>query len=152
MPQVMGKYLLRVDTRFLTQEFHLPPDIRPIDGLARAGHENHPAFDSLLRCVAEQFLSQRLHKKHRPGLCFTAYHRLAAPCCLNGDKLQLTDPDAGAADGLQNQTESLVVFALRRTAQVSVLLPGQLLFFGAVNLLLQFQCFYLQVVPAEKGE
>ena len=98
--QVMGKYLLRVDTRFLTQGFHLSPDICPIDGLARAGYENYSAFDFLLRCIAEQFLSQHLYKKHRPGFRLTAYHRLAAPCCLNGDKLQLTDSDAGTTDGL----------------------------------------------------
>ena len=150
--QVMGKYFLRVDTRFLTQGFHLPPDICPIDGLARASHENHPAFDPLLRCVAEQFLPQRLHKKHRPGLCLTAYHRLAAPCCLNSDKLQLTDPDAGAADGLQNQTEPFIVLSHRCPAEPCVFRFRQFLFFGAVNLLLQFQRFYLQVVPAEKGE
>ena len=98
--KIMWKHLLRVDTRFLTQGLHLPPDICPIDGLARAGYENYSAFDSLLRCIAEQFLPQRLHKKHRPGFRLAAYHRLAAPCCLNGDKLQLTDSDAGTTDGL----------------------------------------------------
>lgn len=29
---------------------------------------------------------------------------------------------------------------------------GQLLFFGTVDLLLQFQCFDLQIVPTEKGK
>lgn len=84
--QVMGKHLLRVDVRFLTQGFHLPPDIRPIDGGTRSGHKNHAAFDSLLRCIAEQFLSQRLDKKHRPSFCLAVHHRLAMPGRFNGDK------------------------------------------------------------------
>ena len=55
--QVVREHLLRVDICLDAQRFYLPPDIRAADGFARAGHENHTAFNILLCCVAEHFLS-----------------------------------------------------------------------------------------------
>lgn len=150
--QIVRKHLFRVDLRLLAQGFHLPPDICPVDGLARAGHENHPAFDPLLRRIAEQFLFQRLYDKNCPSLRLAVHHRFSAPDRFHGDIPQLADPDAGSADGLQDQAEPPIVPALRRPDQAGVFLPGQFLFFGAVDLLLQFQHFHLQIVPAQKGE
>ena len=97
-------------------------------------------------------MSQRLHKKHRPGLCLAIHHRLALFRRFDGDIPQFADPNAGAAYRLQNQAEPLIFPALRRTAQAGVLLLGQFLFFRAVDLLLQFQRFDLQIVPAVKSK
>lgn len=54
--QVMRKHLLRIDICLYTECFHLSPDIRAAYGFACAGHKNHTAFNSLLCCIAEQFL------------------------------------------------------------------------------------------------
>ena len=148
----MREHLLRVDICLDAQRFHLPPDIRAADGFARAGHKNHTRLDPLLCCVAEQFLSQLPHDKHRAGFAFAAHHCLAAFGRFHGDELQLADPDAGAADGLQDEVQPFIVFSLRCPAQSGVLCFCQLSFFGAENLLLKLQGFYLQIVPAEKGE
>ena len=54
--QIMRKHLLRIDIRLDAQRFHLPPNIRAADRLARACYKNHTAFNILLCCIAEQFL------------------------------------------------------------------------------------------------
>ena len=78
------------------------------------------------------------------------HHRLTVFGRFHGDELQFADPDAGTADGLQDEIQPFVVPALRRLAKSGVLRFGQLLFFGTVDLLLQLQGFHLQIVPAKK--
>ena len=56
--QIVGKHLLRVYPCFLTQAFHIPPDIGAAHGLTGAGDENGSRLYFLLRNIAEQFLLQ----------------------------------------------------------------------------------------------
>ena len=95
-------------------------------------------------------MSQLPHDKHRAGFAFAAHHCLAAFGRFHGDELQFADPDAGAADGLQDEVQPFVVPTLRRFAKSGVFRFGQFLFFGTVDLLLQLQGFYPQVMPAKK--
>lgn len=150
--QVVREHLLRIDICLDAQCFHLPPDIRAADGFACAGHKNHTALDILLCCVAEQFFPQFPHDKHGSCLTLAAHHRLTAFGRFHGDELQFADPDAGTANGLQDEIQPFVVPALRRLAKSGVLRFRQLLFFGAVDLLLQLQGFYPQIVPTKKGK
>ena len=143
----MGKHLPRVDICFNAQGFHLSPNVGAADGLACASHKNHTAFDSLLRCIAEQFLFQLFYDENRPCFRLAVHRRLAVFYCLNRDILQLADPNTCAADGLQNQVEPLIVLALGRSAKPCVFRPCQFFLLGAEYLLLQFQRFHLQIVP-----
>ena len=89
--QVVWKHLIRIDVRFLAQRFHIPPDIRPADRLATARDEDTARFDPLLRCVAEQFLLQVAHDKHRARFALAGNRRFAALCSFHGDELQFAN-------------------------------------------------------------
>ena len=67
---------------------------------------------------------------------------------LNGEKPQFTDPDAGSADGFQNQPQPGLTLRRRQQAQIFGL--GQLLLLRAIDGILKLQASDLAVLPALK--
>ena len=83
-------------------------------------------------------------------LAFERNGRFAFSDCLHGDELQFTDAYSRPAYRLQDQTKTLILLSLRCPAQPLVFCLRHLLFFRAEDLLLNFQRFHPQLVPAEK--
>lgn len=85
--KIMRKYLLRIDICIFAQCFHFSPNIRAVYWFAAFRYKNHTVFNSLLCCIAEQFLFQFFHDKNRACFCLTVYDCLATFYRLNRDVL-----------------------------------------------------------------
>ena len=150
--QIVRKYFVGIDVGVLAHGFHLTPDIRAADGLARPRNKNRSCCDLPIFGVAQQLFLQLPYKEHRAGLALAAHRRLPRLRRLHGDELQLAHANTRTADRLKDQIQTVVFVLLRGVQQPDILGLGQLLFFAAKDLPLAFDRFHFAVVPAEKGE
>ena len=132
----MREHLVRIDVCFFAQGFHIPPDVCPTNRLSAARDEDTARFDPLLRRIAEQFLLQFAHDKHRTRFALAGNRSFAALCGFHGDELQFAHADTRATDRLQDQAKTLVVLRFRRIDKPHILRFCQFLFLRAENLLL----------------
>lgn len=136
VPQVVRKYLAGVNAGRLAEGFHLPPDVRAVEGPAAAGGEHGPRRPALSAQIVGQQFPQRPGQKDDAQLAFVADLSPPTGDGFGGDEFQLGHPDAGGADGLDDQREALVVLSPRGPDEPLVLRAGQFLFLGEERRLL----------------
>ena len=148
MSEIVREHLIRAYASVGTDRFHIPPDICPINGKPAPRNKYHTALYPMLFCIIKQPIPQFRNQENNPRLALAAYNSLPAPSRFYGDETQLTDAHSRASDCLQYQSESCAP-ALRSTTQAIILLPRQLRFLCAVQLPLNSNALYMQLVPAE---
>ncbi len=100
--EIMWKHLSGVYPCTLAQGFHLPPDAAPVQGPAVFADKYGTGSDTgFFYILMQQFLNQRGDKYH-PRFIFAVNYCSACLYSLCGDVLQLADPNAGAADRLDD--------------------------------------------------
>ena len=156
--QVVGKDFSRLHPGAVAELFHVPPDVRAIQGLSRPGGE-YRIFDvrrlgGLFLCleVCSQQAAQLVREKDGTPLALVGDLRPARLHGLHGDTFQLAHPDAGGADGLQDQSEAPVAVQLRRPDQPDVLAPGQLPALVTERRLLNVQQLHGALPPAHEAQ
>ncbi len=134
--QAVGKYFGGRNPCPLAQGFHLPPDVGPVQGRSRPGDKDRAGADIPLLSIAPQLLPQGRGQEDSPGLSLAGHHSFPADSRLHGDIGHLADPDAGGADGLDQQGQPFALLFLCRPHKTPVLLPAQFPLFRAVDLFL----------------
>ena len=102
--------------------------------------------------VLFQLPAQPAGQQNRPQLPPQGNLRLPGVRRLHGDILHLAHPDAGGADGLQQQGQPLPPQPVGGVQKPLVLLPGELPPVVPEQPALNFQGLDFTVLPAQKGE
>ncbi len=134
VPQIVRKHLAWQHARLLAQRFHHPPHAGAADRLAVPCKENAPFCDLLRFCVPCQLFLQRRNDQNAPILALAVHGCLSPPRRLYGNILQLADAYARAADGLEDQTQPLVLALACRADKTAVFVARQLLLLLAEHL------------------
>ena len=150
LAQIVGENLAGGNAGGYTEGLHLRPDIASIEGLSVAGDEDRAGMDAVFLRVIQKQPFQLSGEQNCAGFAFTGDDKLSASHGLHGEEAQFRHPDAGTADGLQQQAQPGTVS--RGLQQAQIFRFGQFLFFRAVGLPLGSDVFHLAVRPAQKTE
>ena len=103
MPKVMGKYFVRFHPRAFAQDFHIPPDVAPVQRPARPGDKHRPCCNPVPFQIAFQQTAQLFRQENAAPFSLVGNLRPARGHGLCGDLTQFRDPNSGGADGLEHQ-------------------------------------------------
>ena len=152
MPQVVGEDLGALHPRLAAEPFHLRPDVLPVQRPSAAGAEDHPGGNGPLPGVLFQPLAELPGQEDGPHLSLQGDLRPPPEGGLHGDVGQLGHPDAGGADGLQQQGQALLAQGQGGLHQTEVFPPGQLPPLVPEEFPLAAEGGRLAVPPPQKGE
>ena len=116
--EIVGEHLGRLHSSAFAQAFHIPPDVGAVKGPPRPRHEHRPADvlrpggDFLCPEIVPEQAAQLGGQEHGAPLAFVDDFRSASDHGPNRDELQLRHPDAGGANGLDDEGEALVFLSL----------------------------------------
>ena len=99
MPQVVGKYFGWSHVRVFTKAFQFCPDLSAGQFFSAFGAKDRAGGGFLFLGVLEQFAAQLGREENDPNFALQGDLRLAFPCGLHGDILDLAYPDSGGSDG-----------------------------------------------------
>ena len=150
LAQIVGEHLGGVHHRSFAKGFHLLPDHRPMKRVPLAGAKDRTGTDVLSADEFYQLFPEFRGDKHHPCFSLAGYGDLAPLYRFHGKIGQLRNADAGAADGLQNQTKPRVFF--RRVQQTEIFIFVQLFFFGAKGRRLNADTLYAAVLSFQKAQ
>ena len=152
VPQVVGKDLGGLHPGPGAQRLHLRPDLPAGKAAAASGEKDLAGGGLLLPGVLQQLPAQLAGQQDGADLALQADH---GPACQGGfhrEIADLADPDAGGADGLQQQGQPLPAQGAGGAQQAVVLLPGQVPAVIPEQPPLDAQRADPQLRPAQKGE
>ena len=115
--QVVRKDLLRVHARALTEFFHLRPDLITGHCIAAFGAKDRAGSGFLPRGKFEQLAAEFGGQQNGTDFTFQSNFCLAVFRRFDGDILHLADANAGGADGLHQERETVVARSFRRGDQ-----------------------------------
>ena len=95
--KIVGKHLLRIYSRLLTETFHFTPNVGSAHRLAASCYEDRTGRNLLLCCIAEQFLLQFSNNEYRACFAFKRYNRFTAFYRFHRDILQFAETDSRTA-------------------------------------------------------
>lgn len=150
LTQIVGEYLAGIHPGGFAERLHLLPDVAPVQGISPSGAEEDAGVDPLPFCVIQQQPFQLPRHQDPPGFALAPDGNLPGAHRFHGEVFQLRDPDAGGADGLQDQIQPGLLPG--RGQQPQIVFFGQLPVFPAVGLPLAPQDLYLAVLPAQEGQ
>lgn len=125
VPQIVGEHLAFLHPRFLTERFHLPPDVGTVQRLSAPGAEQTALPDLFLPHPLLQAAAQRMGQQDRPQLSLAANAGTALKYSLNGNIGQFGYPDTGGTDGLHHQKQAAALSAAGSGEQTEIFLPGE---------------------------
>lgn len=102
VPEIMREHFAPRHAGLFTQSLHHAPNVTAVKGLSVSSDKHRPGLQAGLFYISQQQLLQRRGDENHPRLIFAVHHGLAAMHRLHGDVLQLADPDARPANGLQD--------------------------------------------------
>ena len=106
LAEVVGEYLGCRYLRLAAQGFQHLPDVAAIQRSSAAGAEDDALGDPLLPGIAQQLRPQGTGDQDLPAFALAPHGHDVMLHRLHGEVLQLTDPDAGTAQSLQQQSGS----------------------------------------------
>ena len=125
MAQVVREYFPRGYFGALAQRLEHLPDRHPTEWFAAAGQKDRPHMDAVLLAPLLQPVAEFGGQQNLPALTFAADGRLAAADGLGRDELQFRHPDAGGADGFEQQLGALVAAGAGGGEQAEILGAGE---------------------------
>lgn len=149
LPQIVRKDFSGPDGGPGAELLHLPPDGAAVQGRTLAAAEQDARANPPVFCVLQELTAQLPRQQHRPGLALAADSDLPLRHRLRCEIAQLGYPDAGGADGLENQLQPGI--SPGGFQKPEILLPAQLLLLPAVGLVLAPQILHPAVRPSQKG-
>lgn len=158
MAEIVGEHLGRLHSSAFAQAFHVPPDVGAVKGPPRPRHEHRPADvlrpggDFLCPEIVPEQAAQLGGQEHDAPLSFVDDFRPASGHGPNRDEPQLGHPDAGGADGLDDEGEALVFLSLCGANQSGIFGAGQLPALVAKQGLLDLQQPDRALPPAHPAE
>ena len=122
----MGKYFVRFHPRAFAQDFHIPPDVAPVQRPARPGDKHRPCCNPVPFQIAFQQTAQLFRQENAAPFSLVGNLRPARGHGLCGDLTQFRDPNSGGADGLEHQGKALLPLPPGGVHQAHIVGPGQL--------------------------
>ena len=126
VPQVVGEHLGGRHPRPGAQGFYLRPDLPAGKTGSASGEKDLAGGGVLFFGVLQQLPAQLARQQDGADFALQAHLRPAPPGRLHGEVAHLAHPDAGGADGLQQQGQPLPAQGPGRVQQAAVLRPRQL--------------------------
>ena len=151
MAKIVGEYLGRRYACTLAKGLHFPPDIASVQRFSVPADKHRSGGDFLFLEIGFQQFPQFVRQENGAALALVADFGAATLHCLGSDEAQFTDPDAGGADGLDDQGQPLVFLPLGGPDKAHILGAGQFPVLGEKEGLLDFQLPQPQLALAAEG-
>ena len=125
MAQVVREYFARGYFGALAQRLEQLPDRHAAKRFPCAGQKYRAGVDAVFLAPLLQPVAEFGGQQNLPALALAADGRLAAADCLGRDELQFRHPDAGGADGFEQQLGALVAGLPGGGEQAEILGAGE---------------------------
>lgn len=126
MPKVMGKYFVRFHPRAFAQDFHIPPDVAPVQRPARPGDKHRPCCNPVPFQIAFQQTAQLFRQENAAPFSLVAISARpeATASAVISRSSETRIPVAQM--GLEHQGKALLPLPPGGVHQAHIVGPGQL--------------------------